>query len=254
MKFSIYEEVLWVLLLYQSTLVLAGAAWFPACVIACCKGVGGPATSAGPLGIITGFTGCTGVCITACSLLVWAPPACFSNDTTIAVATPDGTLLQKPISAVHAGDYTLTMIDGQLSNTRVIRNTQSSGSFDLFEFEVRSNHTVSTLKVTPQHGMLLVDQLGELRFSFPADVRIGDEMMSSDSSPWKVSRIGHFVGAEKFTLETAEGSVLASGLLVSTVCEEEISPGIRMDDIMPGWKARHQYRLHAHLQETSSEA
>lgn len=162
---------------------------------------------------------------------------------------PDGTRLEKSISAVRDGDSVLTMADGRPVLTRVIRNIQSSGSFDFFEFEVRSHHTVTTLKVTSQHGMLLVDPLGEMRFALPADVRVGDEMQSSDGSAWKVSRIGHFghfVGVDKFTLETTEGSVLASGLLVSTICEEEINPGTRMDDIMPGWKARHQYTVRSY--------
>ncbi|RFU73236.1 nacht nucleoside triphosphatase [Trichoderma arundinaceum] len=159
-----------------------------------------------------------------------------------------------PISAVHEGDHVLTTVEGQLLTTRVVRNVRSRGSFDFFKFEVRSNNTVSTLKVTPQHGMLLIDQLGEMRFSSPADIRIGDEMRPSEGSAWKVSRIGHYVGAEKFALETTEGSVLTSGLLISTICEEEISAGVKVYDIMAGWKARHQYSAHPYLRETPGEA
>lgn len=114
---------------------------------------------------------------------------------------PDGTRLEKPISAVRNGDSVLTMAEGRLVPTRVIRNVQSSGSFDFFEFEVRSHHTITTLKVTSQHGMLLVDPLGEMRFPFPGDVRVGDEMQSSDGSAWKVSRIGYFVGTRPWDFE-----------------------------------------------------
>ncbi|KID84696.1 hypothetical protein MGU_08041 [Metarhizium guizhouense ARSEF 977] len=247
MKFArnapIFAVMLSTQLLHQAKLTLAGMACFSACSVACCECAGGPAAFAGPLGIAVGVTGCAGVCMVACATLVWVPPACFSNDTTIAMYAPDGTRLEKPISAVRDGDSVLTMADGRPVPTRVIRNVQSSGSFDFFEFEVLSHHTIATLKVTSQHGMLLVDPLGEMRFALPGDVRVGDEMQSSDGSAWKVSRIGHSVGVDKFTLETTEGSVLASGLLVSTICEEEINAGTRMDDIMPGWKARHQYAV-----------
>ena len=61
-------------------------------------------------------------------------------------------------------------------------------------------------------------------------------------------------GSEKFTLVTTEGSVLASGVLVSTICEEEISLGIKVDDIVPGWKAKHPYGNPAPLRETSGQA
>jgi hypothetical protein len=232
------------LLLALSNWASAGGACYPACVVVCCEFTGGPAAFAGPLGIAIDFTGCAGICMVACATLVWVPPACFANDTIIAVSAPDGTLLEKPISAVHVGDQVLTLVDGRPATTRVVRNVRSSGSFDFFEFEARSGYAVSTLKVTPQHSMLLTDQQGEMRFSLPADVSVGDEMQSRDGSTRKVSRIGRFVGEEKFTLETTEGSVLASGLLVSTICDSEINTGLKMDDVMHGWKLRHQYNLH----------
>lgn len=221
----------------------AGVACFPACAIACCECTGGPAAFAGPLGIAIDFTGCAGICAVACASLVWVPPACFANDTLISVAAPDGTLLEKSISEVNVGDEVLTLVNGRTSTTRVVRNDHSSGMFEFFEFDVRSGKSVSTLKVTPQHGMLVVDRRGDLRFSHPVDVSVGDVMQTADGSEWKVSRIGHFVGDEKFTLVTTEGSVLASGLLVSTLCEEEIKSGSKMDDVMPAWKLRHQYKL-----------
>jgi hypothetical protein len=231
------------LLLTGSSSVSAGAACFSACCSACCAATGGPAAFAGPLGILVDYTGCFGICLVACGSALWVPPACFANDTIIAVSAPDGTLINKPISAVHVDDQVLTLVDGQPVTTRVVRNVQSNGSFDFFEFEVRTDRAVSTLKVTPQHSMLLVDPLGEMRFSPPADVSVGDKMQSSGGSAWKVSHIGHSMGDEKFTLVTTEGSVLASGVLVSTICEEEINVGLKMGDVMQGWKLKHPYDL-----------
>jgi len=218
-------------------------ACFHACAIACCEA--GVFAFAGPLGIAVGATGCAGVCMVACANAAFIPPACFANDTTIPVFTPDGTLINKPISAVHVDDQVVTLVDGQPITTRVVRNVRSKGRFDFLEFEVRSDRAVSTLKVTPQHGMALADPLGDLRFALPADVRVGDRMMSSDGSAWEVSHIARSIGEEKFTLVTTEGSVLASGILVSTICEEEITVGHTWSDVLRGWKLRHPYAVNA---------
>ena len=234
--------------LSRFTLVSAGAACYPACTVACCEFTGGPAAFAGPLGIAVDFCGCATICMVACATLAWAPPACFASDTAITVSTPNGTLLDIPISAVHVDDQVLTLIDGKPATTRVVRNVHSTGHFDFFEFEVRSNRAVSTLKVTPQHSMLIVDPLGEIRFSRPANISIGDVMQLSDGSRGKVSHIGVSTSNEKFTLVTAEGSVLASGVLVSTICDEEIQVGVKVDDVIHGWKLRHPYGLGVHPQ------
>ncbi|GKZ31187.1 hypothetical protein AbraIFM66950_011399 [Aspergillus brasiliensis] len=226
-----------------ANLASAGAACFPACMVACCECAGGPAAFAGPLGIAVGFTGCTGICMVACATLVWAPPACFANDTLVTVSGPDGMLHPTSITAIHAGDEVLTLVNGQPTTTRVVRNIQSSGTFDFMELEVQSGTERSTLKVTPQHGLLLIDHQEQIRFSFASDVHVGARIPSGNGAPWIVSRVKHVSGSEKFTLETTEGSVLASGLLVSTICEEEISTGLRMEEIMNDWKSRHQYPI-----------
>jgi len=227
--------------LARIALVSAGAVCFGACTIACCEFTGGPAAFAGLLGIAIDFTGCAGVCMVACAGGLFVPPACFASDTAITVSTSNGTLLAKPISAIQVNDQVLTLVDGKQATTRVVRNVYSTGRFDFFEFEVRSDHAVSTLKVTPQHSMLLIDPSGEMRFSRPANVSVGDVMQLSDGSRGKVSHIGASVSNEKFTLVTADGSVVASGVLVSTICDEEIQVGAKVGDIMHGWKLKHPY-------------
>ncbi|GIJ91956.1 hypothetical protein Asppvi_010931 [Aspergillus pseudoviridinutans] len=240
-NFQSHVVLLLLMLLVRGHLASAGAACFPACMVACCECAGGPAAFAGPLGIAVGFTGCTGICMVACATLVWAPPACFANDTLITMFAPNGTLYTNSITAVHAGDEVLTLVNGQLTTTRVVRNLRSSGTYDFMEFEVQSDGVMSTLKVTPQHGLLILDQQGQMRFSFASDVNIGARIPSRNASPWTVSRIKYVSGSEKYTLETTDGSILASDVLVSTICEEEISTGLKMEEIMHDWKSRHQY-------------
>jgi hypothetical protein len=50
----------------------------------------------------------------------------------------------------------------------------------------------------------------------------------------EVADISHSVGNKKFTLITTEGSMLVSSVLVSTVCDEEINIGLRMNDVTCG--------------------
>lgn len=245
-------SLLWatLLLLIQTSSVLGGVACYQGCLYACLEV--GVFAFANPLGIAVGITGCNTVCMVACASALFVPPACFANDTTIATPSSalEGKVVNKPISEVDVGDEVLTIVDGQLVSTRVVRNLRSSGDFAFFEFETRvksksdENAGVSTLKVTPEHTMLLVNASGEIAFSRPADVKIGDKMKSSDGSVRRVSRIGHAMGKEKYTLVTTEGSVLASGMLVSTMCSEGISDEKAVNDTVNDWKLRHQYHLY----------
>uniref|UniRef100_A0A7S1PU54 Uncharacterized protein n=1 Tax=Neobodo designis TaxID=312471 RepID=A0A7S1PU54_NEODS len=61
----------------------ADAACHTSCSAACYYTTGGVAAFAGPLGIAVDYTGCAGVCMTACAAGSLGPPACFSNATRI---------------------------------------------------------------------------------------------------------------------------------------------------------------------------
>ncbi|KAF8161691.1 hypothetical protein B0H34DRAFT_796432 [Crassisporium funariophilum] len=259
--FSAANFISLVLLLSHSTLpVFGGLACFPACAIACCEAASA-AVFAGPLGVVAGLTGCAGVCSVACATLVWLPPACFAGDTSISALislpnTKNGTyIINKPISEVRVGDEVLTLVDGQHRTTRIVRNIHAKGDFDFLEFELVRIHALGiedggvastrNLKVTPRHSMLLVELLSsEMRFAHAEDVKKGDMMKTSDGSTWQVSNILPSTGDERYTLVTAEGSVLASGVLVSTICEEEVSTGQRLEEVEQGWKLKHGYGMY----------
>ncbi|KAF8167114.1 hypothetical protein B0H34DRAFT_680314 [Crassisporium funariophilum] len=247
--------------------VLGGVACFAACAIACCEV--GAFAFAEPLDIEVGITGCFDVCLVACASLVWAPPACFAGDTSIATlvsvpSTKNSTsVLNIPISEVHVGDDVLTLIDGKHRTTRIIHNIHSKGEFEFLEFElIRADlaeldggRVTSTrkIKVTPQHSMLVTDPFkGDMRFSIAEHVKVGDLMKTSDGSSWKVSNISRSMGEERYTLVTSEGSVLASGVLVSTVCEEEMRSEQALDDVMDAWKVKHRYGMYTKQSLASS--
>jgi len=61
-------------------------------------------------------------------------------------------------------------------------------------------------------------------------------MLSIEGSTLNVSNIRRSTVDERFTLVTSEGSVIASGVVVSTICNEEISSGLKMNEVVKGWK------------------
>lgn len=196
---------------------------------------------AGPLGIAVGVTGCTGVCMVACATAAFVPPACFANDTYLHVVspTPNANL---PISEVQAGDYVVTLAsDNTQRITKVVKNLRTAGRVDIFEFTASyANGTpASALKVTPNHGVLILRD-NNLLLSLPTNIRPGDVFVSS-RGPLVVTNITKSVAEERFTLISTEGTVLASDVLVSTLCDEEIVPGKKLNDVLPSWRLRHQY-------------
>lgn len=232
-------------LLIHARLAWAGAACFPACAVACCTWTTGPAAFAGALGIGIDYTGCAGVCMVACATAAWVPPACFANDTTIAVITINGTSTEKLISDVYVGDEILTLVGGQMATTRVVHNILSTGGFDFFDITVRTDRRLSTLRVTPEHGILLVNNNEATKMAFPEDVRLGDKMLSWDGATAVVTHIKRSTGPEKYTLVTTEGTVIASSLYVSTLCETEIRDDLDADVALGDWKIRHPYHVHS---------
>lgn len=151
----------------------AGVGCFAACAIACCEA--GVLSFAGPLGIAVTYTGCAGVCMVACATAAFIPPACFRKDTMLQVVI-DGNTVGTLISQVKVNDSVLTLIDNVPIVTKVVRNEKSQGDFEFFEFQTVSlidDNIHSTLSVTPNHGMLLVSDDGNLEFAQSSDLQIG---------------------------------------------------------------------------------
>lgn len=54
-------------------------------------------------------------------------------------------------------------------------------------------------------------------------------------------RQGH--SDEKYALVTAAGTVLASDMLVSTICDEQVETGAKLLEVIPDWQERHAYQV-----------
>lgn len=184
-------------------------------------------------------------------LLLFAIPliACaqsFGKDTTLLALVPDlgGRFVERFIDQIKPKDEVLTMtMDNQLTTTRVVHNIKHSGeSFDCFEFQVAlSSGGNTSIRVTPNHGLVTVSVTGELVLSLARDIHIGNLLMSSLGQA-EVKSGKRVVADEMYTLITVEGTMLASELLVSTMCDEEgFAPGSRLPDVVQVWQAQHHY-------------
>jgi hypothetical protein len=167
---------------------------------------------------------------------------CFGNQTTVSVLNGQGIIIDVPIALVQPQDKILTLMQGKVSEVRVTQNDKYEGEFDFFEFEAVSRDNSSrvlTVSVTPTHVMILV-KTDTLIFSLPNDIRVGD-LFHSHEGVFEVSKIRKYSSSEKYTLVTNEGTLLASGILVSTICEEEIVSGGEVTELLTIWKQKHHY-------------
>ena len=77
------------------------------------------------------------------------------------------------------------------------------------------------LKVTPQHGVITVVNK-EKQIQLASSIKVNDTMINSEGALMKVIEVSSFIGEDKYTLETTHGSVIASGVFVTTFCDQNI--------------------------------
>ncbi|MBH2006833.1 MAG: hypothetical protein I8H75_05815 [Myxococcaceae bacterium] len=230
-------------ILLSPTPARAGAACFGACAIACCSTAGGPAAFAGPLGIAVGLTGCTGICMVACATAAFIPPACFADETKISVLE-QGIRIEKDVKDIIVGDLVSTLKNEKLSLTSVLRNQKTQGRFEFVQitFEDLQNGMPKRILVTPEHGLVLSNENNELTIDSAEHINAGDRMLSADGIALLVTDIAIVTKNEKYTLETVDGTVLASDLFVTTMCNEEVIGGERLfEPTMKNWRMKHNF-------------
>lgn len=210
--------------------------------------------NAGPL-----YPGCIVLCEAACvtaSLIAGGTPAplcfmlcpsgcvlsCFSRETQILV-NEFGQVVSKDIEKVKTGDLVATKKEGEIFWTKVLRNQRSQGEFPFVEVTVKNLHdgALRQIRITPEHGLVHVGNEGQLTIDVAANVQVGDKMMGINGTSLSVVDVSNLLLPEKYTLETEDGTVLASELLMTTLCHEELSGGERLfDSTMNSWRSKHQ--------------
>lgn len=228
MKRSICSKY-FALFLFSATILAPSSAnagpFFLACVSLCAAGSGGVL----PLAAACVAATCWGFC--------------FGSGTQITVLNNDE-ITTKNIEDVLSGDRVLTLKDGKKSWTRVIRNVRSEGKFEFIEITAKNlaNGSHKEIRVTPEHGLVLSNSVGQLTIDAAGHLQVGDRIMDSDKNNLVVTHISHTYGDDKYVLETVEGTVLASDLFMTTICDEEVSGGEKLfESTMNSWKIRHNF-------------
>lgn len=246
-----YSNKCWILLIIllfqQCNNTHAGALCYPACCVVCCEM--GPFKFAAAFGVILDIAGCGAMCGVACAFGLFVPPACFANDTMISVRDGD-VIVEKPISLVKENDQVLTLKNNKPSWTRVIRNLHSKGSFKFVQVTTQSSPDgpVKPVTITSEHGVVLLSNSGNDKLINSAhNIVPGDMVLSSTGNTSLVVGTVHVTLKEKYTLETADGTILASDIFMTTICAEEISgKKLPFESAMQNWRSRHPYVVTPH--------
>jgi hypothetical protein len=190
----------------------------------------------GPIGLVGGGLAltCIGGCYARCSGRR-GKAYCLGNETTIEVSD-DGYVSQKPISEIKSGDKVFTIANHSKVLTTVVWSEKSVGVFDFDIIFIGKSIVV----VTPTHGLLKMGSEGDvLVMATSKDVIAGDVMVTAEGLE-RVLSVEHTHREEKYTLVTEEGSVLASGVLVSTMCEDVYDVGTPFLSAVADWRRLHK--------------
>lgn len=177
-------------------------------------------------------------CLAACSF------ACLSNGTIIMV-TENGRNTSKYIQDVKSGDIVLTIKDEQPHWTKVQNNIKSEGNFDFIKITAQAlNNTtnIKHLEVTPEHGLIFYHDNAPMTIKAARNIKIEDKLIDSNNNKLVVTEINQAVLNEKYTLETSEGTVLASDVFMTTLCKEEVTAGESLlGQTITDWQSRHSF-------------
>ena len=186
-------------------------------------------------GIPLDVTGCQTMCMAACSWGVLNPPACFSEETEIYVANGDE-IIKKRITEIRKDDLVLTYENGKKKITKVISNEKTIGNFDFYHIILENNLFI---KVTGNHGIIIKNK-NDKKINFAKNAKKGDILYTLNGE-FRILDIKKETQNQKYTLNTQEGTVIASDIYISLICENIIDEKESFDNIMDNWKQLHGY-------------
>jgi hypothetical protein len=191
---------------------------------------------------------------------------CFAIDTQVQVIS-NGIPTLVNVESLNPGDQVLTLESGLATYTEVqwVKKTEADrmkreGGFDFVELEVEGG----ALEVTTDHGVLVGP---ELKLKLAGAVGVGEELPVVSEEVWRanssrqlsqqakgqglgldpgVKRMKRVKGVravqhqEKVTVATQHGSIVANGVLVSTLCGEAFKEGESLEAAVPAWREYHK--------------
>lgn len=218
--------------------VSGGALCFPACLIFCAANpvVFQAALVSGGVSEIACLPGC-GI---ACSMGLFVPAACFSDDTQLKVKESNE-IVSKEIKYIKRNDYVYTLnANGSQSYTKVLSNIKTNGNFEFVDIFCRNGLEKKELKVTTNHA-LIIENKKQKKLLLAKNLKIGMKFLDDNNEYCEIIQLKKLFLNEKYTLITEDGTVVSSGIFSSTICENDIDENLSLEKNLEKWKNNHNF-------------
>lgn len=218
--------------------VSSGQLCFPACLIFCAANpvIFQAALVSGGVSEISCLPGC-GI---ACSMGLFVPVACFSEDTQLMIKNSNE-IIEKNIKFIKRNDYVVTLNkNGNKTFTKVISNIRSVGNFEFVDITCGNGLDMKKLKVTQNHA-LIVDNENEKKLILAKNLKIGMKLLLENNKICKINELKQIFLNEKFTIVTEDGTIFSSGIFSSTICDDFIDENLNFEENLEKWKNSHNF-------------
>jgi len=164
---------------------------------------------------------------------------CFSKETSISVRK-NKSITETNIANIKKGDIVLTIEKGKKIFTTVKNIYKEEGSFIFYYIQAKNEKgNIISLKVTENHGIIILND-HKKTIIHAKNAKNGDLLLAEDGI-YIIFNIGKEQLKEKYSLYTENGTILASKIFVSTVCEKDIENGVSFDEFIKKWRIAHNY-------------
>ena len=175
------------------------------------------------------------ICMAACAA---GTRNCFSDDTTIQVQR-NKTIIETSISNIKEKDQVLTLKNGEFSLTNVVQILQNEGNFTFYELKAQnSEKKIKKIKLTEDHGLIVIKNNQKFIVS-AKNIKKGNLIITNEGI-FSIYDISIITQNKKYTLYTEDGTILASDIYVSTICEPDIDETIPFEELMEDWRQAHE--------------
>lgn len=222
---------------------------FTTCVSVCYVGgaSAGIAAAASAVGVgiaaglwaVVSSGSCVAVCVAACGPFV----ACLSSDTSIIVQT-NGKSIQRPVKDIKAGDFVQTLKNTETYWTQVLGNTKVEGEIEFIRITAKNMQNTTQIRyveVTPEHELVLSRANNLKTISSAKYIQMDDVLIDSIGNKLSVTALEKIILNEKHNLVTLDGTVLASDIFVTTMCNDDDGVAVErlFEPTMEDWRNKH---------------
>jgi len=189
---------------------------------------------------------CTGCVASAAACTIGCARSnrnCFDDNVTLRGVTSEQQVVRK-IWDVKPGEMVLTLVNGNLEATEVLDNIRHEGEFDFIKFDATLlSGSNAELLVTSNHNML-VWRNHTMKVVQAQHIHVGDIMYqyqsgSVASAEVQIQKMQWLKRPHKNQLIVEQGTVFASDLWVTTVCDTDYSSFTDYTSALTEWRSTH---------------